>query len=1699
MDDGIPSLGVGFELFVGDSIRELEMLQAVMNSTEARVAAEAAKIEKATAGMVNLTGATVQIETFSNASSRAARDAKREFDQIERSGEAMVRQLARQNEAFGLSRTELRQLRAEEAALAADRVKNFDLSGRLRQQATDLRSKEIAAVERAAAQERQAHDMVIAQLRERAQIEAALERNTGVGRIRASDAGATYHALAARAAEEEAKSLREAAFAYQMFEARARQGAQAMREAEAAQRASDQARQSAIGSAMAYAARLEAETLALGRNTTELRAMEAARRAAAADAANLPDEAARIRSAIAAYEKAEAGLRSEAAAAKRASDEHARLAAMVRGSNAAQEANATAAERMRMSTDPLYAATVRLNAEIAESTRLYHQGATAPAEYARQQQVLQQRLQQTTAVHNAATIGAGKNGYALTQLSFQLNDVATMAALGAPPMQIFVSQAGQIVQVAQMAEGGVKGLAASMGGFLLRFSPVIIALGAATAGLALFNREMSRGIDTSKMVDGLGLTKDEIKQLKNVSISTGDVVKATFQELAASVGLNMTKASKWFGEAMDWMTVAGRQYLAALYAQFTGTFRSIGVIVKGVFAGNSVSEILGDVKDAYTGAFDEADKSLQRFGNRVRARVADNKLADLKKQADALKEDRKAEKPKADRAAEQAAREAKAIEAQIAGLYRLADAYGLSAAEAMIAEARLKAETAAIQKRIDVEAAFGREIRLAVAERVKAGAESTAAMRDQAAIQEQVNAAVAAGTVPAEQAASLMRDRIADLPLLAAMEAARLANDVKGAAAAETALDKQRAARERLTAAEIKGQRLAAMAAGMDRLDELRLEAKLIGAADEVRVRALATLKAEQEARRANWTGPDADRWIKDQVSIADGQLKLTQAQADFNQQLSFTVDLFSALDESAVNAARGMADAFGTVGDSMGRALTTLTGYHAADARLRQERDQQIRVAGESEASILRENQIYAIRSASLQVGAFGDMASAAKGFFKEKSDGYRVMMTAEKAFRAIEFALSVRAVAQDAIETVQSIFNSGARAAASGAEGIANQSKLPFPLNMAAMAATAGALIAAGVAITGGFGGGKNDLPKANEGRGTMLGDAEAQSQSIKRALDALKEVDLLMLNTSREMAASLRSIERQIGGVASLVVRAGDVNANANVREGFKPDMIGSVLGSIPLIGGILGGLFGSKTTVVGSGIYGGAQSLGSVLGGGFDAQYYSDVEKQKRFLGIKTGKSYSTQYSGADAGIEAQFTMILREFNNAIVAAAGPLGAATEEIQRRLNGFVVNIGKIDLKGLTGEQVQEKLTAVFGAAADNMARTAFPGFERFQNVGEGLFETIVRVASTVETVSYSLDRLGMSTASLGIDAKVALAAQFESLGALSSATQSYFERFYTAQEQAAAQAGQFEKVFASLGLTLPSTLAGFRELVEAQNLSTEAGRSTYATLLQLSPAFADLQAAMNGARSAAEILSERMDLERKLLELQGETAKLRELDLAKLDTSNRALQLEIWALQDAQEAARQADELRKAWGSVGDSIETEIRRIRGLSEPGGDGSFASLMGQFNATTIAARGGDQDAAKLLPGLSQSLLRVAGLTATSRQELDRVQAQTAASLEQTLRLIATYSGEPAAARSTRDLLKAMDQSMPATARLTGQNDDQLAAKVLTLSEEIAGMRRDNNAGHAATAANTAGIKRKLEDVTSASGGEAVSVVGAAA
>jgi len=93
------------------------------------------------------------------------------------------------------------------------------------------------------------------------------------------------------------------------------------------------------------------------------------------------------------------------------------------------------------------------------------------------------------------TVSAGQQRAGLQQLSFQLNDMATMFALGARPMQIFASQSGQVIQSIQLMSGGTSRLAAFLGG------PWGIALTSAAVVLAPFIGKLFEAEDALKGVE----------------------------------------------------------------------------------------------------------------------------------------------------------------------------------------------------------------------------------------------------------------------------------------------------------------------------------------------------------------------------------------------------------------------------------------------------------------------------------------------------------------------------------------------------------------------------------------------------------------------------------------------------------------------------------------------------------------------------------------------------------------------------------------------------------------------------------------------------------------------------------------------------------------------------------------------------------------------------------------------------------------------------------------------------------------------------------------------------------------------------------------------------------------------------------------------------------------------------------------------
>lgn len=299
---------------------------------------------------------------------------------------------------------------------------------------------------------------------------------------------------------------------------------------------------------------------------------------------------------------------------------------------------------------------------------------------------------------------------------------------------------------------------------------------------------------------------------------------------------------------------------------------------------------------------------------------------------------------------------------------------------------------------------------------------------------------------------------------------------------------------------------------------------------------------------------------------------------------------------------------------------------------------------------------------------------------------------------------------------------------------------------------------------------------------------------------------------------------------------------------------------------------------------------------------------------------------------------------------------------------------------------------------------------GIEQFQ-------QSLVKLGDAVKPMGGSFAQI----AALSSDAAFSLVEMAGGLETFGQRTQSYLQNYYSAEERTGVIREQLGESIKQFGLTLPDTREGFRAMVESLDLSTDSGAKAFTALMSIEGAFAAITPAAQGAgeavgalgRSLADIASERYGLETQLLQLQGNTTELRRRELDKLDPSNRDLQQEIWRLEDLK-AAQQAwsgagsaaetaaASAQSAWESVWQAMGDEIRRLRGGS---GAQAAAALQREFAIATAAARAGDIEAAKALPGLSKQLSDVALKTSRTRTEADITQSRLAASLETTLRV----------------------------------------------------------------------------------------------
>ena len=732
-----------------------------------------------------------------------------------------------------------------------------------------------------------------------------------------------------------------------------------------------------------------------------------------------------------------------------------------------------------------------------------------------------------------------------------------------------------------------------------------------------------------------------------------------------------------------------------------------------------------------------------------------------------------------------------------------------------------------------------------------------------------------------------------------------------------------------------------------------------------------------------------------------------------------------------ARDAGQGMADSFGRAGDALGGMLTALTGYGAQLAAINLA-EKEFRLSG---AQATRERTAAEVRS-------YGDMTDAARSFFDEKSAGYKALTVATQVFRAIEFGLAVKAMVVDNAETIGKIASSAKRAAAYAAEAIANAFKsIPFPFNIAAGAAVAAALVGLGISIFGGGGGGGGSvtMPSTNTGTGTVLGNGGDQSESLTRSLEMAERYQNKDLDFSNKQLASLKAIQANIGSLTTAIAK------EMNVGGGLDP----SGLNQGPRTSGGFLGLFQNTTTsnVVGSGINLSGGQLADLIASGVSGALYQIVQTTRTnngFFGIggSTRTTNSEVTSGIDQGLSQEFARVLASLRDGVLTAAGQLGLAGAEAV--LDAFQVNLGRISFEGMSSSEINDALNAVFSAVGDDMARAILPGLDAFQRAGEGLLETLSRLATEYRTVDVTLQSIGMTFGAVGLSSVEARTRLVELVGGLDAFTEgaSFFaENFLTEAQRIAPVQAAVTAELTRLGLATDITRTQFADLVMGLDVSTASGAEMFAALMRLAPALDQTlrytEDMMGGITNAADLDRQRRELEIRLMEAQGRIAESlaarRADELAAMDAALRPMQLAVWAAQDMAQAAaelaaaeQQAAEAQRALASQRRDLEIQLMEAQG--------NAAGALAARRELELAALD-----ASLRP-LQMAIYAALDLAAAA-DELARAQADAAAAAEEAARAAEALASE----RRTLEI-DLMEATGDAAGALAARRELELAA-----------------------------------------------------
>lgn len=393
--------------------------------------------------------------------------------------------------------------------------------------------------------------------------------------------------------------------------------------------------------------------------------------------------------------------------------------------------------------------------------------------------------------------------------------------------------------------------------------------------------------------------------------------------------------------------------------------------------------------------------------------------------------------------------------------------------------------------------------------------------------------------------------------------------------------------------------------------------------------------------------------------------------------------------------------------------------------------------------------------------------------------------------------------------------------------------------------------------------------------------------------------------------DMLGSLGSVGKTIGSLTQYLGPAAAIYSLGSA--------LSKAIGGNGKIGGLLGGLTGG---VFGGGWKTESDTLGlSLSGGDITGTQTTTNVKKKLFKNRRETFTNAFDASSIDAAFDA--------ISSTLADSAKTFGI--EGADEIIKGFTA-AANIDIKGKSQEEVQAAIQEWVGNTTSELVNAVFgDSLDGLQKEGEGVIDTVNRLAANMQAVTNISDVLGINFGLTGKAAMVAatniveLAGGLEQLSALST---QYYQSFYSEAEQQANLAAQLSESFAALNIAMPDTRDGFRALVDGLDLTSEAGQKMFAELMKLVPGMDQYLSALEAQRQASEDAAEAakkeaeakaealkaqgLDLQLRLYDALGQSSEAlalrRQMELDATDETLRALLLQIYAAEDAAAAQRE-----------------------------------------------------------------------------------------------------------------------------------------------------------------------------------------------